>query len=59
MIQAIYYNPQKVLPRKPGTQLIFSSNENQQLSLSNVTFSSEIFSISSSSMRMCCQRMSC
>jgi hypothetical protein len=59
MIQVNYYNPQKVLPRKEYNQLTFSSNENQHLSLSNVTFSSEIFSISSSSMRMCCQRMSC
>ena len=59
MIQVNYYNPQKVLPRKEYSQLTFSSNENQQLSLSNVTFSSEIFSISSSSMRMCRQRMSC
>ena len=59
MIQAIYYDPQKVLPRKPGTQLIFSSNENQELSLLNVTFSSEILSMPSSSMRMCCHSMSC
>ena len=59
MIQAIYYNPQKVLPRKPGTQLIFTLNENQQSSLSNVAFSSEILSMPSSSMRMCCHSMSC
>jgi len=58
MIQAIYYNPQKVLPRKPGTQLIFSSNGNQQLSLLNITFSSEILSIPSSNMRMHCSSMS-
>ena len=59
MIQVIYYNPQNVIPGKQDRQLTFSSIENHQLSLLNVTFSSEILSISSSNMRMCCQRMSC
>jgi len=59
MIQVIYYNHQKVLPRKHNRQLTFPSNENRQLTLLNVTFSSKIFTISSSAFRMCCHSMSC
>jgi len=58
MKQAIYYNPQKVLLHKQERQLIFSLNENQELSLLNVTFSSEILSIPSSNMRMRCSSIS-
>jgi len=59
MKQALYLNPQKFLPGKQNRQLILSLNENQQLSFSKVTFSSENLSIPSSSMRMCCHSMFC
>ena len=59
MKQAIYYNLQRIFFGKQERQLIFSTHENHQLSLLNNSFSSEILSISSPVMRMCCCSMSC
>jgi len=59
MKRAIYYITQRVLFGKQERPLIFSLNENQQVSLAKITFSSEFLSNPSPIMRMCCCSMSC
>ena len=59
MKRAIYYHPQRVLSRKQDKQVIFSTSENQQLSLLNIPFSSEILSTPSLALRMRCCSMFC
>ena len=59
MKRAIYYNPQRALLSKRDSDVIYSINENQQLSTLNVPFSLEILSTPSFNMRMCCCSMSC
>ena len=59
MKRTIYYHPQRVLHRTQDNHLIFSKFENQQLSLLNITFSSEILSTPSLTLRMRCCSMFC
>jgi len=59
MKRAIYYITQRVLFGKQEKPLIFSSNENQQVPLAKITFTSQSLSNPSQTMRMCCCCMSC
>ena len=59
MKRVIYYYLQNVLLYKQARELIFSSGENQTLSLEKNIISFNILSYPSSVMRMCCCSMSC